>query len=47
MTNAHEAWASPLEVAAAIYLLVRQIGYIAVAPVAIAIGMTTSFLLST
>ncbi|KAK6194101.1 hypothetical protein LQW54_011786 [Pestalotiopsis sp. IQ-011] len=37
MTNAHEAWASPLEVAAAIYLLVRQIGYIAVAPVAIAI----------
>lgn len=46
MTNAHEAWASPFEVAVAIYLLVRQIGYIAVAPVAVAIGMTDPFVLA-
>lgn len=38
MLNAHEAWASPVEVGIAIYLLQRQIGYITVIPVVVAIG---------
>lgn len=38
MLNAHEAWASPVEVIVAIYLLQRQIGYITIVPVVVAIG---------
>lgn len=38
MLNAHEAWASPVEVIIAIYLLQRQIGYITIVPVVVAIG---------
>lgn len=38
MLNAHEAWASPVEVAVAIYLLQRQIGYITVVPVFVSIS---------
>ena len=34
----HELWASPIECAIAIYLLYRQLGMAAIAPVIVAIG---------
>lgn len=36
--NMHEAWASVIEIAVAVYLLQRQLGIISVVPLAVAAG---------
>ena len=41
----HESWATAVESAVAIFLLEREVGRLALAPIAVAVGMPPSSLL--